>query len=86
MARSNLATYTNRHGIDCGCPDCGVNRAVLALLTAESPCIASVEDIVRVDSDGYVTIYAQQSLRGDEAQWCGVQVLRAAEKAEGVGK
>lgn len=78
---SELADY-----LDNDTADGQLARAVLSLLAPDEPCIASVDDIVSVDSDGYVTICAQQSLRGDEAQWCGVQVLRAAEKAKGEAK
>lgn len=59
--------------------------AVLALLTAESPCIASVDDIVRVDSDGYITIYQNECMRADEAAWAAVEVLRAVERAKEQG-
>ncbi len=57
-------------------------HGVIDMLTADKPCMADPADIVNVDSDGYVTIYAQQSLRADEAAWCAVEILKAVEKAK----
>ncbi|MGE0206142.1 MAG: hypothetical protein AB7E70_19535 [Hyphomicrobiaceae bacterium] len=53
-------------------------RAVLALLTPDALCIASVDDIVSVDSDGYVTVYPMHSMRGDEAHWVAIEILKVA--------
>lgn len=61
-------------------------RSVLALLAPDKPCIADVSDIVNVDADGYVTIHVQRDLRPDEARWAAVEILKAAEAAEGEGK
>ena len=53
-------------------------HSILALLTCDQPCSISAVDVVNVDSDGYVTIYEQQSLRADdEAHWCVLTALDA---------
>lgn len=57
-------------------------RAVLALLTAEKPCGYDAADVANVDSDGYVTVFNQHSMRADDAHWAAVEVLRAVELAK----
>ncbi len=62
-----------------------LSRAVLALLTPDKPCGWDASDVTSVDSDGYVTIFEQQSMRADDALWAAVEVLRAVARAKEQG-
>lgn len=65
-------------------------RAVLALLTPDKPCGWDVSDVVEVEDveiDGKqfspaVHIRANGNLWPDEAAWCALEILKAAEKAK----
>lgn len=57
-------------------------RAVLSLLAPDKPCGWEASDVADHDSDGYVNVFRITSLHPDEARWCAIQILRAAEKAE----
>lgn len=82
LAGAIVAEQDKRGGDDTPSAALALARAVLALLTPDKPCGWDASDVASDAGDGYVRVYALRDLHADEAQWCAVQILRAAEKAE----
>lgn len=61
-------------------------KAVLDLLVQDGPCGWDKADIVNVDSDGYVSVFAVRDLPADEAHWAALVILDAALAAKEQGK
>ncbi len=58
-------------------------HAVLALLQPDKPCGWEASDVAEWTMDGGVSVrLVEKWLSADEARWCAIQILRAAEKAE----